>query len=113
MNNKYLKFATDLISMAKKDQKMRKKWADSGFNPSKYDSTIDKANEKNIEKIVSEIGWPSINKVGKKASADAWLLVQHVGENLIFQKKMLAKMKQLPQKEVDQKQIAKLEDRIL
>lgn len=96
----------------KKDQAMRKKWAESGFNSDKYDPEIDEINEKRIKEIVDEIGWPTISMVGEEASTAAWLLVQHAGGNPSLQKKILQKMKRLPKKEVDQKQIAKLEDRI-
>ncbi len=109
-NNK--KITTELISMMKKDQAMRKIWAESGFNSDKYDSRIDEINEKRMKEIVDKIGWPTISMVGKEASTAAWLLVQHAGDNPSFQKMILQKMKRLPKKEVDQKQIAKLEDRI-
>ncbi len=106
------KIATELISMMKKDQAMRKKWAESGFDSNKYDSKVDETNEKRIKEITDKTGWPAISAVGKEASTAAWLLVQHAGNNPSFQKTILQKMKKLPKKEVDQKQIAKLEDRI-
>ena len=112
MKDKYKKIKKELLSMMEKDQKMRKKWAESGFDADKYDSKIDEVNKKRIKEIVDDIGWPKINAVGEEASTAAWLLVQHAGSNPSFQKMILQKMKQLPKKEVDQKQIAKLEDRI-
>ncbi len=105
--------ASKLISMVKKDQEMRKKWANSGFDENKYDSSIDKKNEQQLKKIVDKIGWPTITTVGEEASTAAWLLIQHLGHNSSFQKMMLKKMKKLALKDIDQKQIAKLEDRIL
>ncbi len=64
-NNK--KITTELISMMKKDQAMRKIWAESGFNSDKYDSRIDEINEKRMKEIVDKIGWPTISMVGKEA----------------------------------------------
>lgn len=106
------KIATELISMMEKDQAMRKRWAESGFDSAKYDSKVDAVNEKRVKEIVDKIGWPAISFIGEEASTATWLLVQHAGDNPSFQKMMLQKMKQLPKNEVDQKQIAKLEDRI-
>lgn len=95
---KYEKIAKKLIEMAKKDQEMRKIWAESGFKPEKYRPEIDRVNEKKIREIVKEVGWPTISTVGKDASTAAWLLVQHAGENPSFQKTILQKMKRLPKK---------------
>jgi len=109
----YTAIAKKIISLTEKDQKMRKKWAESGFNHSKYDSTVDIENKEKIEALINEVGWPTASMIGGKASDCLWVLIQHAGFDILFQKKMLALMKNVPRGEIDQKHIAKLEDRIL
>jgi len=48
----YTAIAKKIISLTEKDQKMRKKWAESGFDPSNYGSRLD---IKNIDKRRSEM----------------------------------------------------------
>lgn len=62
--------------------------------------------------IVSEIGWPTISKVGAETSSAAWLLVQHADHDVDFQKLCLELMKAEPEGEVAKQNIAFLEDRI-
>jgi len=69
-----------------------------------------------MKKIVRELGWPTIQKVGKKASYNAWLLVQHADQNLKFQEKCLSLMIKEQEnnfKSINKKNIAYLIDRIL
>lgn len=98
--------------MAVLDQKMRKKAAKSGI----WDSKIDQINTENMKKIIKENRWPTINLVGKKASRNAWLLVQHADYDKNFQKKCLSLMikvfKNNPN-DIAKDNIAYLKDRIL
>jgi len=73
-------------------------------------------NTKKMKEIVSRYGWPTISLVGKKASKNAWLLVQHADDDLTFQQKCLTFMKKIYQKnpkEIYPQHIAFLTDRIL
>lgn len=49
-----------------------------------------------VKKIIAEHGPVTIEKFGKKASNDAWLLVQHSDHDLPFQKEYLNLMLQNP-----------------
>lgn len=62
---------------------MRKKAIKTGI----WDKKIDKKNTLKIKKIIERYDWPTINLVGKKASKNAWLLVQHADHDVKFQKK--------------------------
>lgn len=96
--------ASDLGGMTEMDQVMRK----SG----QWDSTVDIKNTERIKKIVSQIGWPTLSKVGLKGANNAWLLVQHADHDIDFQKYCLQLMKDAPQGEVNKIDIAYLEDRV-
>lgn len=109
----YSTITKKIISLTEKDQKMRKKWAESGFDFSNYDPKLDIKNKKVVEAIVSSIGWPTSSMIGKEASDCLWVLIQHAGFDISFQKRMLGLMKNVLRGEINQKHIAKLEDRIL
>lgn len=101
-----------LASLVQKDQEMRRRWFESGFSADTYDKTIDEENETQLQKIVGEVGgWLKLSVFGKEAVDNAWVLVQH-SPNTPFRKEMLAKMKELPDGEVEKKRIAQIEDRI-
>ncbi len=72
---------------------------------------IDKESTRKLKTIVKEIGWPTISKVGKMASYNAWVIIQHTGD-LVFAKKCLAEMKRNINN-IDKKNIAYLTDKIL
>jgi hypothetical protein len=50
---------------------------------------VDRKNTARLKKIIKKIGWPTIQLVGKKASNDAFLIVQHSDLDPKFQEKML------------------------
>jgi len=66
-----------------------------------------------LKKIIKEIGWPVISKVGKEASQAAWLVAQHADHDVKFQEYCLNLMKNASDGDVLKKQIAYLTDRIL
>ena len=71
--------------------------------------------EKHVEelkKMINQIGWPTISKVGKKASFAAWLIAQHADQDPKFQKYCLNLMLSV-KNDVEKKNIAYLTDRIL
>jgi len=95
--------------MYEADQQMRSRSLD---NPDKWDEKIDRRNTAQLKKILKEIGWPSISKVGKIGSSYAWTLAQHADHDLRFQKKCLGLMKSESKNEINKANIAFLEDRI-
>jgi hypothetical protein len=96
--------AKELIEMAERDQKMRKS--------NTWNDKVDTENTKRMQQIIDQIGWPTISKVGKTASHDAWLLVQHADHNVLFQKRCLQLLRKIPIKEIRKSNIAYLEDRV-
>ncbi|WP_258099410.1 DUF6624 domain-containing protein [Marinoscillum pacificum] len=70
-----------------RDQKYRSEKTDSDdWNKQK---AFDKENRQILNEIISEIGWPSISKVGAEGSKSAWLIAQHSDDDLEFQLKAL------------------------
>lgn len=74
----------ELIELAEKDLSLREKLASEGKLSNCYDPEMGKIHRQNAEKlrkIIGKIGFPTVSKVGEKASAAAWLVVQHsIGE---------------------------------
>ncbi len=98
--------------MAVIDQKMRRRAMKTGI----WDKRIDKQNTLKMRRIVKKYGWPMINMAGKKASKNAWLLIQHADHNLRFQKYCLNLMEKIYKKnpeEILKANIAYLKDRVL
>ena len=106
---KYQDIIQALREMFAVDQKMRER---AEKEPDFWDYAIDAANTERLKEIVSRIGWPSVSLVGKEASHQAWLLVQHADKDLAFQEECLRAMLALPEGEVSKHNIAYLTDRI-
>lgn len=77
-NEAFQAIADEMIAMSEIDQAMRK----SGV----WDASIDVKHTARMQRIVAEIGWPTVSKVGEHASHMAWLLVQHADHNRAFQR---------------------------
>jgi hypothetical protein len=112
---KYPKIADELNKMAKDDQDAREKFF-TQEEPKKFTfaelvQPVDEKNYIRIVEIVDEIGYPTISKVGKKASFNAWLIVQHHSRG-DFQKRCLELMEK-DKEDVNPQNIAYLKDRIL
>ena len=74
----------------------------------------DHANTAWLKTRVAAQGWPTIARVGDKASHAAWLLVQHADDDPVFQLDMLRLMTPLaPRGEVAKKDYAYLYDRVM
>lgn len=100
----YGAIAAEIIRMAQRDQAMRR---------GKWDDSVDKANTKRLKTIIDAIGWPTIPKVGHKASHMAWLLAQHADHDVPFQRGCLRLLKRLVHRQViDDSEIAYLDDRV-
>ena len=103
----------EILLMAKVDQEMRRKAGEAVEKGQDYwDASVDMRNTRRMKEIVSQIGWPTISKVGKEASHASWLLVQHADRDVPFQIFCLKLMKVWSLKEVDSVDIAYLTDRI-
>ncbi|KKR55674.1 MAG: hypothetical protein UT92_C0001G0017 [Candidatus Curtissbacteria bacterium GW2011_GWA1_40_24] len=101
-----------LNEMAVIDQKMRRNAMKTGI----WDKTIDRKNTLKIKEIIKKFGWPTINLVGKKASRNAWLLVQHTNHDVKFQRKCLKLIENIYKINpnlINKTNIAYLKDRVL
>jgi len=109
---KYPEIAQELRVRRDKDQEMRERsMQNGGIIETEEDDMVDIENTNRMKEIVNEIGWPTISKVGKEGSFDAWLLVQHADHDVEFQMQCLDLMKAEPEGEVNPVNIAYLEDR--
>ncbi|MFZ6643137.1 DUF6624 domain-containing protein [Undibacterium sp. TC4M20W] len=70
-------YSEELIAMFKKDQDARKNF--DRDDPRSIDNLIetDKNNLARFKEIIKAIGWPSVDKVGAKASEGAFFIAQH------------------------------------
>ena len=104
--NFYQKIKYSLLGMKKEDQRLIK----SGrYKEAK--TTIQK-HTKELKKIIKQIDWPNVSKVGRKASRAAWLFAQHSVHDPKFQKRCLTLMKKEKTDEVEIKDVAYLDDRV-
>jgi hypothetical protein len=88
----------ELLKMERVDQEARKRWACSQSKVEellKIAEEIDKPHTRRLKEIVEKYGWPGKSLVGRDGSKAAWLLVQHVGRDVMeFLEQALALMKQ-------------------
>lgn len=108
------KIAKQILDAAKKDQELRFQVHDTNNIAElwKEIEVVDKQTTQMMKDIVAKIGWPTISKVGSKASHAAWLLVQHADKDPKFQKQCLSMMQREDKDEVKQANIALLTDRV-
>lgn len=112
MINKILAAAINV--MAVQDQKIRRTANQVGVWGSNI-NFLDKKNTTKLKTIIKQYGWPTISMVGKKASFNAWLLVQHADHDLQFQKRVLKILENIYKKnikDINPANIAFLMDRI-
>ncbi|MBI4993559.1 hypothetical protein HZC33_01185 [Candidatus Wolfebacteria bacterium] len=109
MNKNLVKIINEMAAI---DQKMRRNAMKTGI----WDKMVDRKNILKIKKIIKKFGWPTIGLVGKKASWNAWLIIQHADHDIRFQKTILSLLEKIYNKnslEIDKNNIAFLKDRIL
>lgn len=90
MNKSYESIAKKIVALKDKDLRLRDKLIEEGKLSDGYNQnmeTLHIANAQALEKIITEIGFPSISKVGKEASEAAWLIIQHAISLPNFMKK--------------------------
>lgn len=116
-----------LIEMGIEDQKHRAELMEllgkiNGTDKDKlmprYQKLVDEQNAidtkliQQLEIIIAKHGWPTISLVGKEASNNAFLIIQHA--DLTYQKKYFPLLKEAANKnEARKSEVAMLEDRIL
>jgi len=113
MNNH--KFAKELIELADKDLFIREKILSrdelsEGYHPEM--KRVHQSNAKRLREIIAKIGYPTISKVGEKASYAAWLIIQHSISEPRFMKGCYAMMEE-NRNDIDPLQKAYLYDRIM
>lgn len=110
----YPKIAEELIGLAEHDLAVREKLLAQGALSQGYHpemEAVHRANSSALQRIITEIGYPTISKVGNKASGAAWLIVQHaIGEPDFMEACFLLMVDS--RDDLDFKNIAYLHDRI-
>ncbi|MBT1702856.1 DUF6624 domain-containing protein [Chryseosolibacter indicus] len=112
----YNTIAERIISMRDADLKLRDQLIQNGKLGEGYNEEMEKLhnqNAKGLEEIIDEIGYPTIDKVGKEASEAAWLIIQHSISQPNFMRKcaeLLANA--VSENKVDPRNLAYLTDRI-
>ena len=110
------KITTQLIQLKKDDLKLRDKLIQNkqlgnGYNPEM--AQLHNRNAEILNEIIETIGYPTIDKVGKEASAAAWLVIQHAIGQPKFMKKCVKLLKEKAiENEVNPIELAYLTDRI-
>ena len=104
---KYRGITKELLHLKGLGQKMRQNYLE---RKQKWNHNLDKRNTEHLKKIIGEIGWPTILKVGREAYNATRAIVQHSDHDVKFQKQCLEMMKQ--DLKTDKRNIALLEDRI-
>ncbi len=90
MENKTL--AEQIIGLKKKDEELRQLLVESGELFDGYNERMEALHNSNaaeLNQIIEQIGLPTADKVGKEASAAAWLIIQHAISQPNFMKKCL------------------------
>ncbi|KGE12282.1 DUF6624 domain-containing protein [Sphingobacterium deserti] len=108
-------FEMELIEMADKDLINREKLLSTGKLSGGYHpemESIHRSNAKRLREIIADIGYPTISKVGEKASNAAWLIIQHAISEPEFIKACYVMMKE-NKDDINPLHIAYLHDRIL
>ena len=110
----YKKFANELNRLASDDLTLRQELAEGGKLQKGYHPAMEslhRANARRLREIMAEIGYPTISKVGEKASEAAWLIIQHAVSEPSFMQNCYQQMAAEKQ-DVNPANIAYLFDRI-
>ena len=112
----YAHIAKQIIEMRNADLKLRDKLIQNGQLFDGYNGEMESLHNKHAEildKIINEIGYPTIEKVGEEANEAAWLVIQHSIGKPEFMKKCAALLeKAAAENQSDARQFAYLSDRI-
>lgn len=112
----YPEIANTIISIKDKDLKLRNQLLKDGKLNNGYQEEMENLHKENAEildKIITEIGYPTIEKVGKEASEATWLIIQHAISLPHFMKKCKVLLQNLEKNHVTYSiHLAYLSDRI-
>ena len=88
----YKDIAKKIIELKKADLDLRTQLIQKGQLSKGYNKEMENLHNKNakeLDQIIDQIAYPSIDKVGKEASEAAWLIIQHAISQPDFMKKCL------------------------
>lgn len=112
----YSKIAEEIIELQRADLELRDKLVQNGQLFDGYNREMEALHNKNAEilgNIIDEIGYPSVEKVGKDANEAAWLVIQHsIGQPEFMKKCAVLLEKAVAENQANPKQLAYLTDRI-
>lgn len=112
----YQDIAQKIIELKNADFELRKKLIQNGKLSEGYNPEMEKLHNKNakeLEVIISQIGYPSIDKVGEEASQSAWIIIQHAIAQPDFMRKCAKELeKAVNESKADPINLAYLTDRI-
>lgn len=116
MAAKMKNIAEILIGLKNSDLELRDRLVQSGQLGDGYNEEMANLHNKNadmLNKIIDEIGYPTIEKVGKEGSEAAWLVIQHAIGQPHFMKKCVKLLKNAAnQDKANPRNLAYLTDRI-
>lgn len=105
-----------IIDMKNEDLEFRKVLIENSKLSEGYNEEMEKLHNKNaqtLDTIISKIGYPTIDKVGKEANEAAWLIIQHSISQPDFMKKCLKLLEiAVTENKADPVNLAYLTDRI-
>jgi hypothetical protein len=79
-----------------------------------WNDSVDPSNTRFLKEVVQQYGWPKKSEVGDEVATAAWLVIQHTGDDLAFQKECLELLRQaVGNGEASPEHVAYLHDRIL
>lgn len=117
-NNKmdYSEIAKEIIALQNADLELRTKLLKAGQMNDGYNPEMEAMHNRNAErldKIIDQIGYPTIDKVGKEANEATWLVIQHsIGKPEFMRKCAILLEKAVSENNANPKQLAYLTDRI-
>lgn len=108
--------ALELLQMIKRDMTTQDELIKNNESLEDYHPRLEKIHIENAErlkKIIYEIGWPTIDKVGEEASYAAWIILQHAISHPTLQRESLPLLMELANKDqIYPAEVAVLQDRI-
>ncbi|MNY15333.1 hypothetical protein D3C86_1485410 [compost metagenome] len=108
--------AARIIDLKNEDLKLRDKLIERGQLSEGYQEEMEKLHQKNaklLDQIIAEIGYPTMDKVGKEASEATWLVIQHsIGQPEFMKKCVVLLENAVDENNADPKNLAYLTDRI-
>ncbi|MEL6867452.1 MAG: DUF6624 domain-containing protein [Bacteroidota bacterium] len=112
----YPLIAQKIIQLKTADLQLRDQLIQSGQLGKGYNKEMEALHNHNaqaLDQIISKIGYPSIDKVGKEASEAAWLVIQHAISQPSFMKKCAYLLEQaIQENKANPIDLAYLSDRI-